>query len=156
MLETLTNLKNNKVKQPVAQAHGADSVTRLRKFLNGLSKKHHGMYKAYCDPVNCSSITTLLPRPVLAHEPLNVSLVDLQAADKKGKWWLIGSAWTGDPLGDAKHPSTTKSYSVSTAEEALLKLARKQGMNTEIRRSIFVVLMSSDVRNLNYSLKTGS
>jgi nucleolar MIF4G domain-containing protein 1 len=32
------------------------------------------------------------------------------------------------------------------AENALLKLAKKQGMNTDIRRSIFVVLMSSDVR----------
>jgi len=29
---------------------------------------------------------------------------------------------------------------------ALLQLAKKQGMNTDIRRSIFVVLMSSDVR----------
>jgi hypothetical protein len=27
----------------------------------------------------------------------------------------------------------------------LLKLAKKQGMNTDIRRSIFVVLMGSDV-----------
>ena len=44
MLETLINLKNNKVKQPATQAQGVDSVTRLRKFLNGLSKKHHGMH----------------------------------------------------------------------------------------------------------------
>ena len=29
---------------------------------------------------------------------------------------------------------------------SLLKLARKQGMNTDVRRSIFVVLMSSEVR----------
>lgn len=28
---------------------------------------------------------------------------------------------------------------------ALFKLAKKQGMNTDVRRSIFVVLMSSDV-----------
>jgi len=31
----------------------------------------------------------------------------------------------------------------------LMKLARKQGMNTEIRRAVFVVLMSSDVRNID-------
>jgi len=42
MLETLTNLKNNKVKQPAAQAQGVESVSRLRKFLGGLHKKHHG------------------------------------------------------------------------------------------------------------------
>lgn len=42
MIETLTNLKNNKLKQSGGHSPGADSVTRLRKFLNGLSKKHHG------------------------------------------------------------------------------------------------------------------
>ena len=31
-------------------------------------------------------------------------------------------------------------------DDTLVKLAKKQGMNTDIRRSIFVVLMSSDVR----------
>ena len=36
-----------------------------------------------------------------------------------------------------------------TADEdpnGLIKLARSQGMNTDIRRGIFIVLMSSDVR----------
>jgi hypothetical protein len=33
-----------------------------------------------------------------------------------------------------------------TDDNGLLTLAQKQGMNTEIRRSIFVVLMSSEVR----------
>jgi len=91
--------------------------------------------------------------PVFSHEPLNVSLADLRAAGKKGKWWLVGLAWGGDPLVDAMNASTAsasehpKSEPMSTTDEALLKLARKQGMNTEIRRSIFVVLMSSDVRH---------
>ena len=31
-------------------------------------------------------------------------------------------------------------------DNELLSLAQKQGMNTDIRRSIFVVVMSSDVR----------
>ncbi len=29
--------------------------------------------------------------------------------------------------------------------EALVKLARKQGMNTDVRRSVFVIMMSSEV-----------
>lgn len=41
--------------------------------------------------------------------------------------------------------SAKKSDSV---ENVLLKLAKKQGMNTDIRRSIFVVLMSSEVCHL--------
>lgn len=87
---------------------------------------------------------------VQAHEPLRVSLEDLRTAGEKGKWWLVGAAWAGDPLVD--HQQETSKHggadvtdnSVSTS---LQKLARKQGMNTDIRRSIFVVLMSSDVRN---------
>lgn len=78
-----------------------------------------------------------------------MSLDDLHASDKKGKWWLVGSAWSGDPLVDAKHNQKehhiTSTTASSETEGALLKLARKQGMNTDVRRSIFVVLMSSDV-----------
>ncbi|KAH9935250.1 hypothetical protein B0H21DRAFT_780860 [Amylocystis lapponica] len=67
-------------------------------------------------------------RHVLAHEP-SASLSTTSLCRGKGKWWLVGAAGEGpDALG----------------ENALLKLARKQGMNTDIRRGIFVVLMSSD------------
>ena len=84
---------------------------------------------------------------VLAYEPLRVSLEDLHTAKSKGKWWLVGAAWGGDPLVDRQE--TTKADEDADAGDmsnnTLLKLARKQGMNTDIRRSIFVVLMSSDV-----------
>lgn len=92
---------------------------------------------------------------VLAHEPLRISLEDLHSAEHKGKWWLVGAAWGGDPLLDRQDSGATSKAKEDTSEEitdnALLKLARKQGMNTDIRRSIFVVLMSSDVRNLSFS-----
>ncbi|KAG2038909.1 armadillo-type protein [Suillus americanus] len=126
MTETLNNLKNNKIKKTAATQHqGGDAVERMKKFLSGLGKKKH----------------------VLAHDPLRVSLEDLHSAESKGKWWLIGAAWGGDPLADQsrevpQHGGEPETDDVSTA--ALLKLARKQGMNTDIRRSIFVVLMSSD------------
>ena len=87
-----------------------------------------------------------------AHEPLRVSLSDLQAASIKGKWWLVGAAWTGDPLAERQEANKTSSAvaaakkDVTPNENALLKLAKKQGMNTDIRRSVFVVIMSSDVR----------
>jgi nucleolar MIF4G domain-containing protein 1 len=84
----------------------------------------------------------------MPHEPLRIGLDDLLSADTRGKWWLVGAAWTGDPLverqGNLKRASTAQDD--DTVENALLKLAKKQGMNTDIRRSIFVVLMSSDVR----------
>ena len=49
---------------------------------------------------------------------------------------------------EAQKNSKRASARQNSDENALLRLAKKQGMNTEIRRSIFVVLMSSDVRDL--------
>ena len=128
MIETLINLKNNKTKQRAAAQHtGGDSVERSKKFLNGLGKKRH----------------------LMAHDPLRVTLADLHSADSRGKWWLVGAAWAGNPLVEhqAKQQPQAESASATVTENMLLKLAKKQGMNTDIRRSIFVVLMSSDVRD---------
>jgi nucleolar MIF4G domain-containing protein 1 len=41
MLETLINLKNNKVKRAATQHAGGDVTERLKKFLAGLSKTRH-------------------------------------------------------------------------------------------------------------------
>jgi nucleolar MIF4G domain-containing protein 1 len=84
----------------------------------------------------------------MPHDPLRVSLDDLRSAETRGKWWLVGAAWSGDPLVERQENSrhALTSQDDDAAENALLKLAKKQGMNTDIRRSIFVVLMSSDVR----------
>ncbi|KAG9314967.1 hypothetical protein JVU11DRAFT_4076 [Chiua virens] len=125
MIETLTNLKNNKIKESATQHQGGDAVERMKKFLSGLGKKRH----------------------VQAHEALRVSLSDLRSAETKGKWWLVGAAWGGDPLVDQQQDASAR-QNEGGAEDigntALVKLARKQGMNTDIRRSVFVVLMSSD------------
>lgn len=43
MMETLTNLKNNKVKRNNAQNSGNDTAERMKKFLAGIGKKRHGM-----------------------------------------------------------------------------------------------------------------
>lgn len=130
-------------------------MERMKKFLSGLSKTRHGMLSL---PTSILTIEVVLFlflffQSVLAHEPLRVSLEDLHLAESKGKWWLVGSAWGGDPLVD-KRAKFTKSTGVSADQEAtadedpndLLKLARSQGMNTDIRRGVFLVLMSSDVR----------
>lgn len=42
MVETLSNLKNNKVKKAAGQTVGGEAVERMRKFLSGLNKKRHG------------------------------------------------------------------------------------------------------------------
>ncbi|KAF9050784.1 hypothetical protein BDZ89DRAFT_977686 [Hymenopellis radicata] len=125
MIETLMNLKNHKAKKTATQNQSGEAVERMKKFLASLGKKRH----------------------VAANEPLRISLDDLHSAETKGKWWLVGAAWGGDPLvdrqKDAQSFASKKEDEVSTSN-TLLKLAKKQGMNTDIRRSIFVVLMSSD------------
>ncbi|KIM20855.1 hypothetical protein M408DRAFT_81406 [Serendipita vermifera MAFF 305830] len=134
MVETLTNLKNNRLKK--TDASSADTVEKMKKMLTGLSKSHHGLSRS--------------------HEPLRVTLDDLHSAESKGKWWLVGAGWAGDPLADLQRSKeadtagtkvvkkTGKTLNVESEGERLLKLARAQGMNTDIRRSIFVVLMSSE------------
>lgn len=42
MVETLSNLKNNKTKKAAGQMAGNEAVDRMKKFLSGLSKKRHG------------------------------------------------------------------------------------------------------------------
>lgn len=50
MVETLTNLKNNKVKKAAgggtAGAAGSEAVDRMKKFLSGLNKKKHGTIRS--------------------------------------------------------------------------------------------------------------
>jgi len=42
MIETLVNLKNNKLKRNVTQNQGGEAVERMKKFLANLSKRRHG------------------------------------------------------------------------------------------------------------------
>ncbi|ELU40043.1 CCCH zinc finger protein [Rhizoctonia solani AG-1 IA] len=138
MVETLVNLKNNKVKRATGtgQNVGAEAIERMKKYLGGINKKQRR-----------TDGTT-----VMSHEPLRVSLEDLHTSSKRGKWWLVGSAWGGDPLVEKKATKTaqsskTKDKGTSTAQatEQLMQLARQHGMNTEVRRNIFVVLVKTQV-----------
>lgn len=88
------------------------------------------------------------PQSVLAHEPLRVPLADLLSADSKGKWWLVGAAWAGNPLVDnqaAQHTAGGLTKKTLEPEDDLITLARKQGMNTDIRRKVFMAVMGSTV-----------
>ena len=146
MVETLTNIKNGKNKAGSANDPSNEAASRMKKFLSGLGRKRR---RKSCHPTQWRSLTL-----VLASEPLRVSLDDLLSADKKGKWWLVGAGWSGNPLVDRQqaqgaitvcNASKTDPVAGETDEEKLLDLARKQGMNTDVRRSVFVVLMTSEV-----------
>ncbi|CAH0694798.1 unnamed protein product [Spodoptera exigua] len=73
--------------------------------------------------------------------PLNIRLEDLLKADERGKWWVVGSAWEGNMPRLEEKPSNK---TVPTADQKLLELARQQRMNTDVRRSIFCVIMAAE------------
>ena len=85
---------------------------------------------------------------VLSNEPLRVGFSDLLDADKKGKWWLVGAGWTGNPLLDRKEvPLERRKREPEVEDEVkLLEVAKRQGMNQDVRLSIFFVLMTIEVK----------
>ncbi|KZT53500.1 ARM repeat-containing protein [Calocera cornea HHB12733] len=121
MLETLSNLKSSKSKAVQNQAVAIEATNRMKKFLGGLAKSH----------------------TIRSYDSLRVSLSDLLASDQKGKWWLVGAAWSGDPLVD-NQMERSEEEAPAVSENSILKLAKKQGMNTDVRRKIFVALMTSE------------
>lgn len=141
MLEAITDLKNNKSRR--TQNSNADVVKGLRKWLGTLKMA-----------IGCKSGDLCL----------RVSLRDLLNADERGRWWRAGASWKGRPeertrtedtllpvLGKGDNNEISKSDGmsgiISTAsqseEQQLLKLAAKLRMNTNVRRSVFLVVMSS-------------
>lgn len=127
MIETINNLKNNKMKTgAVASAVTSEHTIRMKKILG-----------------------TLSTRSIKGSEPLRIGLKDIQDSDKTGKWWLVGASWSGTTADD-KHDlsiSQTMVLSRSDVEESgtsdLARLAREQGMNTGIRIAIFTTIMSA-------------
>ncbi|CRK31133.1 hypothetical protein BN1708_018656, partial [Verticillium longisporum] len=137
MIETISDLKNNKLKtgaQDLAVLH--EHVTRM--------KKHLG---------------TMDTSKLKATEPLRMGLDDIRAADKSGKWWLVGAKWAGQG-GDSKkaEPTAASAGAAGSAEVAsdddviiddgldmpnYAELAREQGMNTDVRRAIFIALVAA-------------
>lgn len=142
MIETINNLKNNRMKTgAVASAVTSEHTVRMKKILGSLNT-----------------------RAIKSSEPLRIGLDDVRNADKRGKWWLVGASWkeehsdnpeakpTGHPSADA---STLEDDGgdFATGATDLLWLAREQRMNTDVRRAIFVTIMSaSDYRDAHLRL----
>ncbi|KAJ8603526.1 hypothetical protein MRB53_042134 [Persea americana] len=133
MVESINDLKNNKTKASsgAASAITTEHVVRMRKMLGSLKT-----------------------RTLRGVEPLNISLNDIRDTDKRGKWWLVGASWKGA----AKAPDqavevATKQNQVALKNETLaldptdpnflLQLAKQRGMNTPVRRAIFLAVVGA-------------
>lgn len=132
MIESINDLKNNKVKAGAsASAVNQDHTTRMKKLLGSLNS-----------------------RKLKATEPLRIGLKDMEESDKRGKWWLVGASWAGRDGAPGKQAERaeedededTNSMTLDSDEEVvpdLHELAREQNMNTDVRRSIFIAIMSA-------------
>lgn len=119
LIETITSLKNNKMKTNNEDSH--QLVIRLKKFLGTFTSNKFS-------------------------DPIQVSLQDIKEIDTKGKWWLVGSAWKGrEGLNEeALVNSEVMNDILDSAEPNWLDLAKAQRMNTDIRRAIFISIMSAN------------
>ncbi|CAG8977138.1 hypothetical protein HYALB_00003359 [Hymenoscyphus albidus] len=124
MIETINDLENNKMK-----TGGAASV---------ITSEHTIRMK--------KTLGTLNTRSIKASEPLRIGLNDIKDSDKKGKWWLVGASWSGNTAEEDKDIKSTATV-VKRVEDSstsdLLQLAREQRMNTDVRRAVFVTIMSA-------------
>jgi nucleolar MIF4G domain-containing protein 1 len=131
MVETMNNLKNNRMKTGIAASNIASNhIVRMKKILGTL---------------NTQSIRSV--------EPLRMGLRDLRDSEKCGKWWLVGASYRGQDQDNGNQNITSQQALDGQVKEEnemfdstttdLIQLARQQRMNTDIRRSIFVAIMSA-------------
>ncbi|XP_069361170.1 nucleolar MIF4G domain-containing protein 1 homolog isoform X1 [Maniola hyperantus] len=114
LLEVLLAVKNNNLNK--IPNYDPTYVEHLKKMCRGIVRK--GNY-----------VTTL-----------NIRLEDLLKAHERGKWWVVGSAWEGSRVQEDKQTVNLP----ASGDQRLLELARKQRMNTDVRRSIFCVIMAAE------------
>ena len=131
MIETIQDLKNNRMKAATSSTLSTEQTNRIKKALSSLNHT----------------------RSIRSGEPLQITLADIRDSDKKGKWWLVGASYH-DPSKLANNTTSANGKKSDLDEDAgyesetpgkpnLRKLAREHGMNTEVRRAIFVALLSS-------------
>ncbi|XP_063497832.1 nucleolar MIF4G domain-containing protein 1 isoform X3 [Symphalangus syndactylus] len=120
MLETMLALKNNDMRK--IPGYDPEPVEKLRKLQRALVR-------------NASSGS---------ETQLRVSWDSVLNAEQTGRWWIVGSAWSGAPMFDNSHHTHLQKQLAGTVSSKMLELARKQRMNTDIRRNIFCTIMTSE------------
>ncbi|XP_045693775.1 nucleolar MIF4G domain-containing protein 1 isoform X2 [Phyllostomus hastatus] len=120
MLETMLALRNNDVRK--IPGYDPEPAERLRKLQGALVR-------------GTGSGTD---------SQLRVSWDSVLNAPQTGRWWIVGSAWSGTPMIDSSQHKAPQEPPAGTVSAKMLELARKQRMNTDVRRSIFCTIMSSE------------
>jgi nucleolar MIF4G domain-containing protein 1 len=135
MIETIDDLKNSKSKaKGVDSAVVSEHVLRMKKRLGELKSQS---------------------RRLDGLAPMGISLDDVENADVRGKWWLVGAsvpAKTGGEGGaeSKRQDSETADYTMVSDNEDMdfvlpdyPKKARSQGLATPTQIAIFTALLSA-------------
>lgn len=120
MLETMLALKNNDMRK--IPGYDPEPVEKLRKLQRALIR-------------GAGSGT---------ESQLRVSWDSVLNAEQTGRWWIVGSAWSGAPMIDSSQQKAPQKALTGTVSAKMLELARKQRMNTDVRRNIFCTIMTSE------------
>jgi len=78
---------------------------------------------------------------------LKIGFLDLVQAESRGRWWIVGSAFTGELAGGKEEEKDDSKYGEEGKQQfsdKLLDLARKMRMNTDNRRHIFCLVMTAE------------
>ncbi|XP_033126891.1 nucleolar MIF4G domain-containing protein 1-like isoform X3 [Anneissia japonica] len=119
MLEILTAVRNNNLRK--IPGYDAEHLEHLKKLLKGIGKGSS------------------------AENMLTISLEDLLSADVNGRWWVVGSAWTGRQSSHDQNSSTDViNKEVNQMSSKIMELSRQQRMNTDVRKTIFAVIMTAE------------
>ena len=162
--EDATSLKaiNQSLQAEVAKRDTDEMSVRTNFMVETINSLAHkglktGKAESLINAEHTSRIKTILgslgERTIKASEPLNITLKDLRESDRRGKWWIVGASYrddhfqknsiTSQPLLPS-HQDRPELGTSSSENVDLLQLARQLGLNTDIRRSIFVTLVSGD------------
>lgn len=76
---------------------------------------------------------------------LAITMEDLLKAGECGKWWLVGSAWSGaKKMTETDEKVQGLDSKQDKKREKIFELAKKQRMNTDDKRNVFYILMTAD------------
>ncbi|KRX95475.1 Nucleolar MIF4G domain-containing protein 1, partial [Trichinella pseudospiralis] len=114
----------------------------LMNDLNSI-KNNNASKICHYDPDLIDHFTKLL-RSCLSRKtpemPLAFGLMDILEAPTKGRWWIVGSSYVV-PVADANKSGDLNQFNYS---EDLLRLAKKNRMNTDLKRNIFCCILSAE------------
>ncbi|KRY42600.1 putative myosin regulatory light chain [Trichinella spiralis] len=130
------------------EKHGSES-SRAEAFTNILMidlnaiKNNNASKICHYDPDLIDHFTKLL-RSCLSGKtpemPLAFGLMDILEASTKGRWWIVGSSYVV-PVAGASKSGDLNQFNYS---EDLLRLAKKNRMNTDLKRNIFCCILSAE------------